>query len=211
MFLQKKRYVLHVLDDEGIPVNKYKYTGVEVVRSTIPGPVKPHVKRIIETMLTTKSLSETNKVLGEVYEIFKSLPIEDISFVMGISNYSKYADKCSEFATCKGMPIHIKAAYFYNTLLDKNNLASKYEYISNGDKVRYMYVMLPNKYGANTIGYKYYYPPEFDKSFQPDIERMFEKIIFSIIERFYGAVNWNIQSPGKLVQTDLFEMFGLES
>ena len=50
VFLQKKRYVIHVLDDEDIPTNKFKYTGVEVVRSTMPAPIKPYVKKIIETV-----------------------------------------------------------------------------------------------------------------------------------------------------------------
>jgi DNA polymerase elongation subunit (family B) len=49
LFLQKKRYVLHKLDDEGLKCNKFKYTGVEVVRSTMPNPIKPLVKKLIET------------------------------------------------------------------------------------------------------------------------------------------------------------------
>ena len=208
VFLQKKRYVLHVLDDEGIKVNKFKYTGVEVVRSTIPASVKPHVKHCIETMLTTKNHSTTNKALSDAYETFKQLPIEDISFVMGITDYDKYADQCDQFMTAKRMPIHMKAAYYYNMMLDKENLTSEYEKIGSGDKVRYFYVMQPNMYGANVIGYKYYYPKEFESLFPPDTEKMFEKVIFSIMERFYESVGWSIQSPNKLVQTDLFELFG---
>ena len=48
IFLQKKRYVMHILDDEGIPMDKYKYTGVEVVRSTMPDAIKPYVKGVID-------------------------------------------------------------------------------------------------------------------------------------------------------------------
>ena len=208
VFLQKKRYVLHVLDDEGIKVNKFKYTGVEVVRSTIPAAVKPHVKHCIETMLTTKNHSKTNKALSDAYDIFKQLPIEDISFVMGITDYDKYAKDCDQFMTAKRMPIHMKAAYYHNVMLDREKLTSQYEKISSGDKVRYFYVMQPNMYGANVIGYKYYYPKEFSSMFPPDTEKMFEKVIFSIMERFYESVGWSIQSPNKLVQTDLFELFG---
>ena len=69
--------------------------------------------------------------------------------------------------------------------------------------------MQPNRFGINSIGYKYYYPPEFNDMFQPDVEKMFEKIIFSVIERFYESVEWKIQSPNKLVQTDLFDLFKL--
>jgi hypothetical protein len=127
---------------------------------------------------------------------------------MGITDYDKYADQCDQFMTAKRMPIHMKAAYYYNMMLDKENLTSEYEKIGSGDKVRYFYVMQPNMYGANVIGYKYYYPKEFESLFPPDTEKMFEKVIFSIMERFYESVGWSIQSPNKLVQTDLFELFG---
>lgn len=208
VFLQKKRYVLRVLDDEGIPVNKFKYTGVEVVRSTIPAPIKPYIKQIIETMMDTENRTKTNDVFLQAYDTFKDLPVEDYSFVMGISDYEKYANKCNGFVTCKGMPAHVKAAYHYNMLLDKLDLAGEYEAIETGDKVRFFYVNQPNKYGINAVAYKYYYPEEFKAIFQPDIEKMFEKIIFSIIERFYDSVNWRLNKPSAQVQTDLFDLLG---
>lgn len=210
-FLQKKRYVLRVLDDEGIPTNKFKYTGVEVVRSTIPAQIKPYIKKIIEIMLDTQNRTVTNEVFYEAYDTFKDLPIEDYAFCMGISDYNKYADKCNGFITCKGMPAHVKAAYHYNMLIKKFNLTSDYEAIDSGDKVRYFYVNQPNKYGISAIAYKYYLPDEFLKIFEPDREKMFEKLIFSIIERFYDAVGWRLSRPSAQVQTDLFELLGIPS
>ena len=209
LFLQKKRYVLHVLDEEGIPCDKFKYTGVEVVRTTMPAPIKPYVKKIIETMLLTRDLATTNKIFNETYDIFKKLPIEDIAFVMGVKGYEKYAAQCDAFKTAKHMPIHVKAAYFYNILLDRFNTGKKYEKISSGDKVRYFYARQPNKFGITTMGYKYDFPKEFANTFELDYELMFEKIIFSVIERFYEAVNWKLYSPGSQVQTDLFELLGI--
>lgn len=209
VFLQKKRYVLRVLDDEGIPTNKFKYTGVEVVRSTIPNPIKPYIKEIIETLLDTENRSTTNDVFLRAYDTFKQLPVQDYSFVMGISDYEKYADRCNGFVTVKGMPAHVKAAYHYNMLLEKLNLTADYEAIETGDKVRFFYVTQPNKYGINAIAYKYYYPEEFKEIFQPDIEKMFEKIIYSIIERFYEAVDWRLNKPSAQVQTDLFDLLGV--
>lgn len=207
LFLQKKRYVVHMLDKEGIPCNKFKYTGVEVVRTTMPNPIKPHVKRIIETMLTTKSYTETNKVFTEAYKIFKSLPIEDIAFVMGLNGYEKYASQCSGFETVKRMPIHAKAAYFYNKLIDMNNLTGKYEKLGTGDKIRYFYVKQPNKYGLTVFGYKYYFPSELLTVIEPDHEKLFEKIVFSAIERFYQAVSWKLTPPALATQVNLFELF----
>jgi len=209
VFLQKKRYVLHVLDDEGIPTSKYKYTGVEVVRSTIPAPIKPYIKQIIETLMETENRTTTNDVFLKAYDTFKDLPVEDYSFVMGISDYEKYADRCNSFTTVKGMPAHVKAAYYYNMLLEKLDLTGEYETIETGDKARFFYVNQPNKYGIKAIAYKYYYPKEFVSIFQPDKEKMFEKIIYSIVERFYDAVSWKLNKPSAQVQTDLFDLLGV--
>ena len=206
IFLQKKRYVLHILDDEGIPMDKYKYTGVEVVRSTMPDPIKPHVKNIIETMLSTQSITETNKALDNVYDIFKNLPVEDITFVSGIKGYERYASQCDGFKTAKGMPIHVKAAYHHNLLLKQFGIENDYEDISSGDKVRYFYVQQPNPYKLSCLAYKYYLPQEFKDKFVADYDKMFEKILYNVIERFYQNVNWTPQKPGSAVQTNLFEL-----
>jgi DNA polymerase elongation subunit (family B) len=208
IFLQKKRYVIHVLDDEGIPTDKYKYTGVEVVRSTMPDAIKPHVKGIIETMLSTQSITETNAVLDKTYKIFKDLPVEDITFVSGLKGYEKYAGQCDGWKTAKGMPIHVKAAYYHNLLLKKFNIEKEYETISSGDKVRYFYLQQPNPYNLPSLAYKYYYPDEFKKIFHVDYDKMFEKNLYAVIERFYENVKWSIQKPGNAVQTNLFDLLG---
>ena len=209
LFLAKKRYVLHTLDVEGIPGKKFKYTGVEVVRTTMPAPIKPYVKKIIETMLLTKDYTMTNKIFNETYEIFKSLPLEDIAFVMGVKGYEKYANRCSGFETVKGMPKHVKAAYYHNILLDRFGIERKYEKMASGDKVRFFEVKKPNSFGLSVVGYKYYYPKEFQSVFEIDYEKMFEKIIYSVIERFYEAVNWTVKKPGNDVQIDLFDLLGM--
>jgi len=209
LFLQKKRYVMRVLDDEGIQCSKYKYTGVEVVRSTMPKAIKPHVKKIIETMLDSKSFSETNDVFMDTYKIFKELPIEDIAFVVGIKDYNKYAKKCSGYEVAKGTPMHVKAAYYYNHLIQKYDMSSQHELIGNGDKIRYYYVATPNRLGISSLAYKQYMPDKLKEEFPPNIELMFEKIVYSIIDRFYVAVNWRLVKPSEQRQTNLFELLGV--
>ena len=110
IFLQKKRYVLHKLDDEGVVCNKFKYTGVEVVRTTMPTAIKPYVKKIIEHMIMTENQKTTNEIFEETYEIFKSLPIKDIAFVMGIKDYEKYSTFAKDWKVKKGTPIHAKSS-----------------------------------------------------------------------------------------------------
>ena len=159
--------------------------------------------------MSSKCRQKTNDVFLETYDIFKSLPVEDFAFVMGVKDYDKYADQCSGFKFCKRMPIHVKASYIHNQLLDKYGIVNEYEEISSGDKVRYFYVTQPNKFGIPVVAYKYYLPKEFSSALKPDIELMFEKIVYSIIERFYDAVRWKLRKPGNQVQTDLFELLGV--
>lgn len=207
LFLQKKRYVMHILDDEGIKVNKFKYTGVEVVRTTMPNAIKPYAKQIIETMLTTQSLQKTNKILNETYDTFKTLNPEDIAFVMGVKGYDKYSKTCKDFNIGKGTPIHVKAAYLHNFINRKHNLENKYEPITSGDKIRYFYTETPNKYGLNVIGFKNTLPEEYKEFLAVNYEKMFEKILFNSIERFYQSVNWQIRKPSENVQCELFDLF----
>ena len=198
---------MHILDDEGIKVNKFKYTGVEVVRTTMPNAIKPYAKQIIETMLTTQSLQKTNKILNETYDTFKTLNPEDIAFVMGVKGYDKYSKTCKDFNIGKGTPIHVKAAYLHNFINRKHNLENKYEPITSGDKIRYFYTETPNKYGLNVIGFKNTLPEEYKEFLAVNYEKMFEKILFNSIERFYQSVNWQIRKPSENVQCELFDLF----
>jgi len=208
LFLEKKRYVAHVVDEKGIVMDKWKYVGVEVVRTAMPKQIKPHVKNIIETMLSTQSRTKTNAILNYVYDEFKKLKPEDLCFVVGVRGIEKYKDRFSNFNAPKGTPIHVKSAINYNILLKRLNIADKYEEIQSGDKIRWMYISTPNKFGISTIAYKYYYPREFVELFKPNYELMFEKMIFSVVERFYNAVKWPAHKPTEQPVSDLFDLFG---
>jgi DNA polymerase elongation subunit (family B) len=210
LFLAKKRYVLHMLDDEGIPCSKYKYTGVEVVRTTMPKQIKPYAKKIIETMISTKSRAEVDKVVQECYEIFKTLPIKDLAFVMGIKGYRKYTSSLTDFniPSGTGTPVHVKSAYYYNKFLKEFNIENKYETINDGDKCRFFYVEQPNKYRIESCGFKYEWPEELNDIIKIDHEKMFNKILFSMIERFYDCVSWQIRKPSENVRVELVDLFG---
>jgi len=210
IFLQKKRYVLHKLDDEGVVCKKFKYTGVEVVRTTMPNAIKPYVKKIIEHMIMSENQSSTNELFEETYDIFKSLPIKDIAFVMGVKNYEKYSIYSNGWKVKKGTPIHVKSSIYYNKLLDHYGISKNNEYIGSGDKIRYFYTITPNKFGIASLGFKYDLPDEFNKDFKIDYEKMFEKIVYSVIDRFYDSAKWKSFQPGAAVNVDLFDFFKKE-
>jgi hypothetical protein len=73
--------------------------------------------------------------------------------------------------------------------------------------VRYLYVQQPNKYKIDVIGFKYTYPEEFRDLFKIDYEKMFEKILYQSIERFYECVDWQIRKPSMNIRTELADLF----
>lgn len=208
MLLKKKHYILHILDDEGVKCNKFKYTGVDVVKSTMPKKVKPFVKDIAETLLMTMDNQKTNEAITKAYDEFLKLPLEEIATTMGIKNYEKYATRCNNLHTIKGMPNHVKSAYYYNFLLEKEAMSNKYEKIQSGDKIKVFYLKKPNKFGIDSMAFKYYYPDEFKQLFEPDYEKMFDKVIFAPVKKFFEAVNWVPQKPNEMTTCDLMTLFG---
>jgi DNA polymerase elongation subunit (family B) len=207
IFLEKKRYVLHYLDKENKPETGWKYTGIEVVSTTMPKSIKPYVEKIIQNVVLTKSEYSTNEIFKEAYEIFLKMDISDISIVKGIKNLEKYEANASGFKTAKGTPCHVKAAYFYNLLLNEHGLDKKYEKITSGDKIKYFYLEQPNMYGIDAIAYKTRYPTEFNDLFKPDMYVMFEKDMYKCVERFYKVMNWTPRKPNEQMMISLDDIF----
>ena len=207
VFLQKKRYIIRILDKEGKAVGgQFKYVGVEIARSTMPKKVKELVKDVIENALVVHEPKTANVIYREVYDHFKSMPLSEIAFRSSIQNYDKYADNATLEKFNKGTPCHVKASIAYNLLLGKLNLESKYEKIQSGQKVKYFYTTA-NPYSLEAIAFSSDYPKEFDK-LKIDYDKMFKKTVAPPIERLYEALEWRIPVIGKEVQSDLFELFG---
>lgn len=207
IFLRKKRYILHVLDQEGVAKNKFKYVGVEIARSSTPTVIKGFIKRVLETAILTENSSESNKVFRAIYSEFRSLPVEDIAIRKNVKEYEKYARLATNHSIGKRTPIHVKSSIYYNQLLERLNLETKYEPIQSGNKIKYFYTA-PNKYNIKSIAFTNYYPEEFAE-IKVDYEEMFTKIVTPLLQSVYDAMEWRLPNLTQETQTDLFELFGL--
>ena len=205
IFLQKKRYILHVLDDEGVSVDKFKYTGIELVRSTTPKKVKLFIENIIKKSLLTEDIKQTNEVYRLSYENFKQLDPNDIASRTSINNLEKYTQGSTLYKYKKGTPSHVKGAIAYNLLIKELKLDDKLESINTGQKVKKLYCA-KNKYGLDAIAYVTILPKEFGLTV--DWDKMFMKLVSQPTERLYQAIGWVLPGIGKETQTDLFDMFG---
>ena len=205
VYLEKKRYIIHVLNDEGANVNKFKYVGVEIARSTTPKKAKELIKKVIENSLLIQDQNKANALYREVYENFKSLSIDDVAIRGGLSDIEKHEVRAEGFKIAKGTPNHVKGAIWYNQLLKHRNLDTKYERITSGGKVKKIYIA-PNKYNIDTLCFPVSFPPELN-DFHVDYEEMFNTIIVTPVKAVYNALNWHLPQLNNQAQTDLFDLF----
>lgn len=193
----KKHYAVHKVLSEGPEVvDKIKYSGIELKKAAIPKKIKEYLGEIYSSTLT-KDWNEENfrNYILEIYPEFEKLDINDISIWKG---YNTGRNSTGFLQMEKGTTGIAKAVTFYNQLISKQglNIASKYDTILLGDKVRFCYIKPTNKFKINVIAFKDgQYPDEFREIFQVDYETMFDKLIASPLKNFLVACKWKIQDP----------------
>lgn len=217
-FITKKRYAVRVLDDEGKKVKKLKFKGIDIVRNSVPEKIKPMAKKWLECLVVERDRIKCNQILKEIYNQLKEMSIEDISFTINCSNMEKYTLNYNQITNRLGVkndldefkmelhcPYHLKAAHAYNVIIKRLGLQSKYDLIHSGDKVKIIRVTEDNKYKIKVLAYKDKFPEEFKPLFKIDYDAIFDKIIFSMVERFYSIVGYEATRPTEAVHTDLFD------
>jgi len=208
VFMEKKRYIMHVLESEGVvPKNPFKYVGVEVVRSSFSEATKSLIKNVIELAILSQDKSASNKILKEAYDKFCSMPIQDISFRSNISDLGKQERKIGDDGKIgKGTPVHSKGAIHFNEMLKHYDLTSKYESIGSGIKIKWFYPAR-NPFNFSSMAFLDEFPKELSDVFTIDYEKMFNKSVTPPIERLYDCIGWDLPQVTMQVHTDLIDLF----
>jgi DNA polymerase elongation subunit (family B) len=198
----KKRYIAHVWDSEGVRYAepKLKVTGVEAVRSSTPQVCRELITNTLKKIVTS-SESEVQKHIEELRVEYMKLSPEDIAFPRGVSEMEKWADAASLYK--KGTPIHVRAALLYNDQLNKNKLSSRYERIMSGNKMKFLYMKMPNPLHENVFGFVNVLPKELDLAQYIDYNKQFEKSFLDPIQIILDAMGWNAEK-----QNNLEDFFG---
>ncbi len=193
----KKRYLLNVLDNEGVKYSKakVKIKGMEGIKSSTPTIIRDKMKEAYGIILN-ESESDLIKFVDKFRKEFQSYPIQDISFPRSCNGIDKYSDSNSIWK--KGTPIHVKGAIAYNHLLKKLSLEKKYEKIKEGDKVRYFYLKEPNPIGCNCISFPLILPDEFELKSYLDYNIQLDKVFVDPLKIILDAINWKVENRANL-------------
>ena len=188
----KKRYALNVYDSEGVRYAKpkMKVMGMEVVKSSTPSNVRNKLKEALDIILTG-SERQLQDLVHKYKKEFSALPIPEISFPRGLSDYTKYQH------VTKSVPIHARAAKVYNALLKKHDIRNA-EKIGDGSKLKFVYLKTPNPYDSNAIAFLTGIPPEFDVERWVDYDLQFEKAFLSPLEGVLQPIGWDWEEKSSL-------------
>jgi DNA polymerase elongation subunit (family B) len=202
VFTAKKRYMLNVWDSEGVRYAqpKQKIQGIESTRSSTPEVVRKELKNAIG-MILNKSESDIIQFVEDFKKRFMKLKPEEIAFPRSVNGLEKYKDNAQIYK--KGTPIAVKAALLYNHYLKEMKLLSKYNKISEGEKIKFVYLKRPNPvagmYGEDcVIGFSGKLPKEFDLEKYIDKEKQFEKTFLDPLIAILNVVGWKHEQKNTL-------------
>ena len=197
IWVAKKRYMLNVLDDEGVrlAIPKLKLMGIEAVKSSTPQVCRVKIKEAIETIMS-KEQTDLHKLVADFRKEFMKLPAEAIAFPRSCNNVKKYRDHSNIFI--KGTPIHVKGALIYNYQIQKLGLKYKYPFIQVGDKIKFIKLVPANPFKFDVISYITSLPPEFKLQDYIDYETQFEKTFLDPMRFILDAIGWKAEPQANL-------------
>ena len=193
----KKRYMLNVLDEEGIRLSKpkLKIMGIEAVKSSTPEVCRGKIKEAINIIMN-KDEEDLHSFVSEFKKEFSTLSAEKISFPRSCNNVKKYKDASNIFI--KGTPIHVKGALIYNHQIKEMKLDRKYPLIQEGDKIKFIKLIEANPFKFDVISYVTKLPTEFKLEKYIDYEIQFEKTFLDPLRFILNSIQWTHEPKASL-------------
>jgi len=215
--LAKKKYIQHIVYEDGIPFDRLTYIfpkGVELVRSSTPAFARDKIVEIVKYLFThpnTFNIKDLLKLVKNLRKEFELADIDDICMQSSVSNYEEKVldDKKLPLNFVSGTHFAAKCSAYYNYLLSQNKpLQSKYEFIKSGAKIKYYYCQ--NKNINDMFAYiRGAYPIEFAP--EVDYSTQFYKSILSPINSIIEPLGLPEITQRLSVVMDIFGQFEKKS
>ncbi len=200
-WVTKKRYGQWIINDGGLKVEKLDVKGLDIVRSSFPPAFRDFMTKVLKAILAKQPKDKIDNFILNFKSNLKNEPLDKIALPTGVKGITKYTDKPkggfqskTMFTPMKkGAPVHTKASVIYNDLLKYFN-TTNHEPISNGNKVRWVYLKT-NPYNIDGLAYKGYDDPaqiiDFIEQYV-DRDKLFDKALSKKIKMFYDAMSWDM-------------------
>ena len=200
-FRATRRYAQWITKQEGIEKEVLDVKGLEFKKANFPPVFGKFFKNCLEQVLKGVSKHEIDSQLLEFRRQILSgeIPLEKIGNPQAVKKLNKFTERKARagemFSTIgKGAPAAVKASIIYNDLLRFWKLDKKYNYITQGEKIKWIYLK-NNPYRIDAIAFLDYDIPNQIRTFieqYADKQKVFESILLNKLEGFYNDLGWSL-------------------
>lgn len=205
---------------------KHKIMGVPIKKSTMPDFCKVAAEKLAFDICNGMSKDHADRFIKDTYTKYCNSSVNEISAVIGISNYKKYIPQPIDYYVKNGLEFDkgdnasvifgAKAALTYNYVVAKKRL--KLNPINNNTKMKYIYVLPNNEFkykevgksGLNPVNFVAFldsWPKEFDSLFTIDYETMFRKSFCALFESMYIISKWMRKGEELILEDSALDEF----
>jgi hypothetical protein len=209
-FRATRRYAQWITKQEGVEKETLDIKGLEFQKANFP----PILGEFFHKALVDVLKGETQEEIDSRVKAFKkqildgTIPLTDLGNPTSVKQIGKHQGKparvgemLSTFNHVEnkagrklGAPAAVKAAIRYNDLLRFWKLDKKHELITNGTKIKWIYLK-NNPYQIEEIAFLDYDMPEKIRTFieqYADRKKVFESILLNKLEGFYSDMEWTL-------------------
>ncbi len=200
-FRATRRYAQWITKQEGIENETLDVKGLEFKKANFPPVFGKFFKSCLEQVLKGVPKHEIDSQLLEFRRQILSgeIPLEKIGNPQAVKKLNKFTERKARagemFSSIgKGAPAAVKAAIIYNDLLRFWKLDKKYNYITQGEKIKWIYLK-NNPYRIEAIAFLDYDIPKEIRTFiekYADRQKVFESILLNKLEGFYNDLGWSL-------------------
>ena len=92
----------------------------------------------------------------------------------------------------------MRGALLYNYFIKELGIEKKYERIFAGDKIKFLYLKLPNRVKENVIAFSGVLPEEFNINDQIDYDTQFNKAYVEPLKNILDSIGWETEKRATL-------------
>ena len=200
-FRSTRRYAQWITKQEGIKKEKLDVKGLEFKKANFPPVLGDFFKTtLIDVLKGVKQDEIDDRVKSFKEEIISGkIPLTQLGNPQAVKKLNFYMERKARagemFSSIgKGAPAAVKASIIYNDLIRFWKLNNKHTYITQGSKIKWIY-MKPNPYQIDAIAFLEWDLPEKIRIFMEeyaDRNKIFESILLNKLEGFYNDLGWTL-------------------
>jgi len=212
-WLAKKRYAQFIINKGGVECDELEVKGIDVVRTSFPAKFRVFMKQFLIDLLKKVEEDTISKNILEFKESMKGFDVIDIAKNTSVKFQSQdkkkdyNPNKRQPFQIITGTPAQVKAALYYNDLLNKYELTKIVPPIFHGQKIKWVYLK-QNEYGIECLAMKADgTDPDIIMNFinrYVDRDTMYEQELKSKLIDFYDVLKWSYPNENDAKASEFF-------